>query len=87
MQRSHPLRVYTAVWLAAPDAAIQVLGIFAHYDEINVGRSFACQRRLDAGQQLDRPQIDVLVQLEAKLQQQPLFQYARWYIGMPYGPQ
>ena len=40
------------------------------------------QRRLDAGEELHRPQVDVLVELEPQLQQQALFEDARRHVGM-----
>ena len=45
------------------------------------------ERRLDAGKQLDRPQVDVLVELKPQLQQQALFEDARLDVGMADGAQ
>ncbi len=45
------------------------------------------QRRLDAGKQLHRPQVDVLIELKPQLQQQALFQDARRHVGMADGAQ
>ena len=45
----------------------------------------ARERRLDAGKQLHRPQVDVLIELEPQLQQQALFQDARLHVGMADG--
>ena len=42
----------------------------------------AGQRRLDAGEQLHRPQVDVLVEAEPQLQQQALFEDAGRHVGM-----
>ena len=42
---------------------------------------------LDAGKELDRPQVDVLIELKPQLQQQPLFQNARLHVGMADGAQ
>ena len=44
--------------------------------------AFVLERRLDAGKQLDRPQVDVLIELKPQLQQQALFQDARLHVGM-----
>ena len=41
--------------------------------------------RLDAGEQLHRPQVDVLIELEPQFQQQALFQDARLHVGMADG--
>ncbi len=50
-------------------AGIQALGVFAHDDEVDVLRPFVLQRRLDAGVELHRAQVDVEVELEAQAQE------------------
>ena len=92
MQRSQPLRVYTAdlrgdfvgrvLLQEAADAAVQVFGVLADDDEVDVLRSLAGQRGFDAGEQLHRAQIDVLIELEPQLQQQAFFEDAGRHVGM-----
>ena len=43
-------------------AAVHVLGVLADDDEVDVVGPLAGQRRLDAGEQLHRPEVDVLVE-------------------------
>jgi len=61
----------------AADAAVEVFGVFADDDEVDVLRAAAGQRRLHARQQLHRPKVDVLVELEPQLEEQALLQDAR----------
>ena len=68
-------------------AAVQVFGVLADDDEVDVFRAFARQRRLDTRVQLDRAEVDVLIQLESQFQQQAFLQDARRDIGMPDGAQ
>jgi hypothetical protein len=51
-------------------AAVQILGVLADHDEVDVVGALVLERRLDAGEKLHRPEIDVLVQAEAHVQQQ-----------------
>ena len=67
----------------AADAAVEVFGVLADDDEVDVLGALAGQRRLDAGIELDRAQVDVLIELETQFQQQALFQDARRDVGMP----
>ena len=52
------------------DAAVEVFGVFADDDEVDVGRAFVAQRRLDAGEQFHGAKVDVLVEAEAEVEQQ-----------------
>ena len=61
----------------AADAAVHILGVLADDDEINVLGPLSFERRLDARKKLHRAEVDVLVELEAQLQQQALFEDAR----------
>ena len=66
----------------AAGAAVQVLGVLADDDEVDVGRAFVLERRLDAGEQFHRPQVDVLVEAEAEVEQQLALQDAGGDVGM-----
>ncbi len=66
----------------AADAAIQVFGVLADDDEVDVCRALVAERRLDAGKQLHRPQVDVLIELKSQLEQQAFFEDARRHVGM-----
>ncbi len=68
-------------------AGIKPLVVFAHDDKINVLRLFAFERAEALVVELDRAQIDVLLQLEAQPEQDALFQNARFDLGMADGAQ
>ena len=69
----------------ALDAAVEVLGVLADDDEVDVGRAFVAQRRLDAGEQLHGPQVDVLVEAEAEVEEQLALEDAGGDVGMADG--
>ena len=71
----------------AADAGVHVFGVLADDDEIDVARPLAGQRGLDAGEELDGPEIDVLVEAETQGQEQALFQHAGGDVGMAHGAQ
>ena len=68
-------------------SGIEILRILTDDDEIDVLRPFAGQWRFDAGIELHRTQVDVLVQLESHLQQQASLQDSRRHVGMADGSQ
>ena len=68
-------------------AAVQVFGVLADDDEVDVVGALAGQRRFHAGEQLHRPEVDVLIEAEAQFQEQALFQDARGHVGMADGAQ
>src|SRR5262249_53115812 len=55
---------------APTPAAVFAFGIFAHTDEIDLATAFVSQRALRPGKQLDRAQVDVLVEALADFDQQ-----------------
>ncbi len=59
----------------AAGAAIQAFGTFAHHHKVDLAR--LGERRGDALVQLGRPQVHILVQREAQLEQQPALQHTR----------
>ena len=69
----------------AAGAAVQVFGVLADDDEVDVLGPLSLQRRLDAGKQLDGPQVDVLVEAEAQVEQQLAFEDAGRDVGMADG--
>ncbi len=71
----------------AAGADVKTLGILAHHDEIDVFRPLVLDRRFHPGEEFHRPQVDVLVQLEARLQQDALLKDAGFHIGMTDGAQ
>ncbi len=62
--------------LATADPDVEVLRVLADHDEVDLGRSLVRQRRLHAGQELDRPEVDVLVEVEPEREQDPLLEDA-----------
>jgi len=60
----------------AANADVEVLGVLAHDHEVYVLGALVLERGPDPLQQLDRPQIDILVEVEAHGQEYPLLQYA-----------
>ena len=71
----------------AAGAAVEVLGVFAHHDEVDVVGPFSCQRGLDAGEQFDWSEVDVLIQAEPQIEQQLAFEDAGSDVGMADGAQ
>ena len=71
----------------AAGAAVEVLGVLPHHVEADVLRALVLERTFDAGVELDRSQVDVLVELETNRQQQTLFEDAGLYLGMADGAQ
>ncbi len=65
------------------DARIQVFRVLADDHKIDVFGLLAGQGGLDAGEELDRAEVDVLVEIEPHLQQQPAFENAGRDIRMP----
>ena len=66
-------------------ACIKAFGVFPDDNEIYILRFLVFQGRIDAGIELNGPQIYVLIQAEAELKEDALFEYARFYIGMADG--
>jgi len=66
----------------AADAAVQVFRVFADDDEVDVLRAAAGQRRLHAGEQFHRPEVDVLVELEPQVEEQALLEDPGSDLGM-----
>ena len=71
----------------AADAGIDAAGILAHDHEVDVFRSLVLERGLHIGIQLHRPQVDVLIEGEARLEQNAHFQNAGLDVGMADGAQ
>ncbi len=57
-------------------AAVDVLGVFTDDDEVDMLGALALEGALDAGVELHGAQVDVLVELEAKAQQDALLEDA-----------
>ncbi len=97
MARSAPKRVVQwicvatscgrALVLEAAHAGVEPLGVLAHDDEVDVLRPLVLERAVHAGVELDRPQVDVLVQLEPHGEQDALLQDARRHVGVADGAQ
>ena len=66
-------------------AAVQAFGAFTHYNEVDVAR--VGERGGHALVQLGRTQVDVLVEIEAELEQQTTFQNAGLDARIAYGAQ
>ena len=66
----------------AAGAGVRTLGPFAHHDHVDVGRGLAGQRRLDTGVEPNRPQVDVVVELEPQPQQQTTLEDAARHGGV-----
>ena len=71
----------------AAGAAVQVLGVLPHHVEADVLGPLVLQRAVHPGVELDRPQVDVLVELEPDREQQALLQDAGLDVGMADGAQ
>jgi len=66
----------------AADAGVETAGVFTDHAIIDLFRAFVLKRTLHAGIELDRAQIDVLVQLETQFQQHAFFKNARLDVGV-----
>ena len=60
----------------AADAGVDAAGVFTHDHEVNVRGSLVFERGFHVGIQLHRPQVDVLIKREARLEQDAHFQNA-----------
>ncbi len=58
-------------------AHVQVFVVFADDDHVDVVGPLASDRPLDAREKLDRPEVDVLLELEPEPEQNPFFQDSR----------
>jgi len=74
-------------WRDAADAGVDAAGVFTHDHEVDVLRPFVLERGLHIGIQLHRPQVDVLIEGEARLEQNAYFQNAGLDVGMADGAQ
>ena len=63
--------------LPAADPDVEVLGVLADHDEVDLGRALVRERGRHAGQELDRPEVHVLVEVEPEREQDPLLEDAR----------
>ena len=68
-------------------AGVEALVIFADDDEINVFRFLVLQRAESLVVELDRPQVDVLLEVEPQAQQDSLLENAGLHVGMADGAQ
>jgi hypothetical protein len=71
----------------AADTAVEIFRVLADDDEVDVVRAAAGQRRLHARQQLHGTEVDVLVELEPQIEQQPLLEDAGGHLRMADRPQ
>src|SRR5262249_54666976 len=69
----------------ALDAAVEVFGVFADDDEVDIVWAFVFQRRLDAGEELHGAEVDVLVEAEAKIKEELALEDAGGDIGVADG--
>ncbi len=69
----------------ALDAAVEVLGVFADDDEVDVVGAFVFEGRLDAGKKFHRAEVDVLVEAEAEVEEELAFEDAGGDIGVADG--
>ena len=67
----------------AASPGVDALGIFAHYHEVDVLWPLVGERRRYVGIELDRAQVDVLVQLETQPEQNTLFEDTGLDVGVP----
>ena len=77
--RCTPLQVLSSSWIAisssvpgleaAADADVQPFGVLAEHDEVDVRRAAPLQRAEPLVEQLDRPVVDVEIELEARAEQ------------------
>ena len=68
-----------------PDAGVKPLVVLAHDDEVNVLGLLVFERAEAFVVELDRAQVDILLQLEAGAQQDALLQDARLHVGVADG--
>ena len=71
----------------AAGAGVEALGVLADDDEVDVLGLLVLQRAVNAGIELDRAQVDVLVQLEADAEQHALLEDAGLDVGVADGAQ
>ena len=93
--RSTPARVLIEVWIAtssavplrseAAGAHVEVLVVLADDDHVDVVGPLAADRALDAREEVDRTEVDVLVEVEPQPQQDSLLQHARGHLGVADG--
>ncbi len=76
-----------ALVLEPAHVAVQPLRVLPHHHEVDLLGALVLERALDAGVELDRPQVDVLVELEANTEEEPLLQDARRHLRMAHGSQ
>ena len=69
----------------AAGAGVEALGVLADDDEVDLLGSLVAERRVDAGVELDRAQVDVEVELEAQAQQDALLEDAGLDVGVADG--
>src|SRR5690606_596870 len=69
----------------AAASGVKPLGVFPHDDKVDMLGAFVLERSLDAGVKLDRPEVDVLVQLKAEPEQDALFENAWLDVGVTDG--
>src|SRR5256885_1611548 len=65
-------------------AGVRPLRSFADDDNVDVVGTDTGKRCGDAGIEADRPQVDVVVEREAQLEQQPTFEYATRHGRVPH---
>jgi hypothetical protein len=68
-------------------AHVQIFVVLADNHHVDVGRALTSDRRLHALVELDRPEIDVLLKIEAEPQQDTLFQDSGSHARVPYRAQ
>ena len=68
-----------------PDPDVQAFHVLPHDHEVDVLGPLVRQRRLHVRVQPHGPQVDVLVQLEAQAQEDPLLEDAGLHVGMADG--
>ena len=83
----HRHLVRRALLEEAAGAGVDALGVLPHDDEVDLFRPLVLQRRVNIGVELDRAQVDVLIELEAQLEQDPLLEDTRLHVRMADGTQ
>ncbi len=76
----HRNLVRSALAQRPANARVEALGVLPHHHEVNLLRALVLQRCLHTRVELDRPQVDVLVKLEAQLEQDALLEDAGGHI-------
>lgn len=70
-----PLQLHSLAALipgeASPEADVEVLAVLADHIDVDVVGLLPFQRRLDTAQEFGRPQVDVLVEVEAHPEERP----------------